>query len=188
MYTVKNILVTTDFSDCSAVAVDYAISLATKFNATLHLLHVINQPFVGLDLSGASGAPPDANETRRFAPLRDTAVCKEMQRFISEHFDEYTYVEQVFRTGHPFQEIIAYAQEYQIDLIVMATHGRTGLAHMVMGSIAEKVVRHSPVPVLTVKPAEMIEPLITQNDVEWELHLNDHSVGTPEEDREKNAK
>ncbi len=193
MYAIKNILVTTDFSEYSAVAVEYATSIATRFNATLHLLYVINEPMLGLDLAGTSGGV-QASDTSRVTQLREAGAREEMQKFISEHVDEYTYVEQVFRTGHPFQEIITYAQEHQIDLIVMATHGRTGLAHMVMGSIAEKVVRHSPVPVLTVKPAEMIEPLITQNDVEWELHLHDHSAstsdkaGSSDNDNQENTK
>lgn len=152
MYNVKNILVTTDFSEYSAEALDYAISIADMYQAELHLLHVAEEPVKGAD---------DTYEIAR----------KSMKKFVYEHVDETVWVLQAIRIGHPHEEIVQYARAYNIDLIVIATHGRTGLSHVIMGSIAEKVIRHSPVPVLTVRPPAIIERLVTEDDVVHELHI-----------------
>jgi len=77
----------------------------------------------------------------------------------------------VVRSGVAEKEILRFAEEERIDLVVMATHGWTGLRHMLMGSVAEKVVRYSPIPVLTVKPKPAREEIVRRDDVELELHL-----------------
>ncbi len=104
---------------------------------------------------------------------QEQAARNSMQQFINDTIDEYTIVTPVIRSGVPADEIAQYAREEQIDLIVMATHGRTGLAHALIGSIAEKVVRCSTVPVFVVKPTAVIEKLITEDDVAHDLHLSD---------------
>jgi nucleotide-binding universal stress UspA family protein len=76
----------------------------------------------------------------------------------------------VVRRGDPAREIVRFAREEGINLIVIATHGRTGLAHVLMGSVAEKVVRHATVPVLTAKPDSMRPPLMEQEDINEQLH------------------
>ena len=152
MYAIRKILVTTDFSDYSAAALDYAISLADIHAADLHLLHVVE------DQSKESGA-------------KENVVRKNMQKFVFEKVDEFTWVTQVIRRGHPHEEIVQYARQQHIDLIVIATHGRTGIAHVLMGSIAEKVIRYSPIPVLAVKPEAILEQLITHEDVVHDLHI-----------------
>lgn len=172
MYSIKNILVPTDFSEYSAAAIPFAESLGVQKKATIHMLHVIADVSVGLvsDVAPFAGLGRPAGA----APsTREVAMREELNRFVSEHVDEYTYIEQAIVTGQPEKEILRYVRDHHIDLIIMATHGRTGLAHILIGSIAEKIVRHSPVPVLTVKPTEVISPIITPDDIEHELHLAD---------------
>jgi nucleotide-binding universal stress UspA family protein len=154
MYTIRNILVTTDFSEFSAAALDHALSLAEFHHANVHLLHVIEER-PGLARRKGSEA----------------SASRQMSKFVYEHINEYTTVLESIRSGVPHEEFIRYAQEHGIDLIVIATHGRTGLSHVVMGSVAERVVRSSPVPVLTVKPAAVLERLVTEEDVVHDLHL-----------------
>lgn len=151
MYAIKKLLVTTDFSDYSAAALEYALSFADVHRADVHLLHAIE---------GHPNTEEEAN------------AHEKMQKFIFEKVDEYTSVHQVILVGSPPDEIIRYAREHVIDLIVIATHGRTGLAHVVMGSIAEKVIRHSTVPVLAVKPAAVLEQLVTDKDIVHDLHID----------------
>lgn len=152
MYAIKKILVTTDFSDYSASALEYAISLADVHNADVHLLHVVD------------GGPKGTRHTEKYSQSA-------MRKFIFEKVDEFQNITQAIRTGIPHEEILRYAREFQIDMIVIATHGRTGLAHVLMGSVTEKVVRHSTVPVLTVKPAAVLEKLISDEDVAADLHI-----------------
>lgn len=164
MYIVRNILVSTDFSDFSAVAVEYAASFALLYGAKIHLVHVIEPASVvgvpNLDLSTAAVS----------RELEDGAQ-EEMRKFVYWKMKNNTNLEQVVLHGDPHHEIVRYAQENEIDLIVIATHGRTGLAHMLLGSVAEKIVRLSPVPVLAVKPLEMRERILKKEDVEDDLHV-----------------
>jgi len=163
MYTIRNILVTTDFSEYSATALEYAQALALKTNVNIHLLHVSTD-------HQRRGTP----QVSRPRPEADA----QMKKFVDEHVDEYTYVGQAVRSGNPAVEILRYAGEHDVDLIIIATHGRTGLAHILLGSVAETIVRNSPVPVMTVKPSEFLEPLITGDDVANELHLTDEAPGS----------
>lgn len=152
MFTIKNILVTTDFSGYSATALDYAFPLANAAHAKVHLLHVVE------------------GRRRHSVPIGyEDADWNALQKFIAENTDEFTVVEPALAYGSPAAEIIRYAAEHKIDLIVIATHGRTGLSHVVVGSIAERIVRVSPVPVLTVKPRAFLEELLTQADIETDL-------------------
>lgn len=161
MFTIKRIVVTTDFSDFSIAALEYAFSLATVHEASVHLLHVVDvKQWHGIHKGGKSS----------IAAL-EQAARSSMQTFINDTVDEYTVVTPVIRCGVPADEIAQYAREESIDLIVMATHGRTGLAHALIGSIAESVIRCSTVPVFVVKPTAVIEKLITEDDITRDLHL-----------------
>jgi nucleotide-binding universal stress UspA family protein len=162
MFTIKKILVTTDFSDFSIAALEYAFAMATVHEASVHLLYVVD-PRARYALGKGSRSAADHEQTARVS----------MQQFINDTIDEFTVVTPVIRSGVPADEIAQYAREEQIDLIVMATHGRTGLAHALIGSIAEKVIRSSTVPVFVVKPTAVIEKLITEDDVARDLHLSD---------------
>jgi nucleotide-binding universal stress UspA family protein len=143
MIVLKSILVPTDFSDPSGSALTYARAFGETFGAALHLLHVIDEA-----LFFAWEAPPlarDDIETSARRQLEQLLTDAERQRFNATL---------VLRTGSPFVEIVRYAREQNIDLIVMGTHGRGPIAHMLIGSVAEKVVRKAPCPVLTVRHPE----------------------------------
>lgn len=164
MYIVRNILVSTDFSDFSAAAVDYAASFALLYGARIHLVHVI-------ETGSVVGVPSmEVNTAAISTELEDTAQ-EEMRKFVYWKLKNNTNLEQVILHGEPHRELVKYAQENEIDLIVIATHGRTGLAHILMGSVAEKVVRLSPVPVLAVKPLELRDRILKKEDVEEDLHV-----------------
>ena len=149
MYVVKNILVPTDFSDYSAAAIEHASTFAVMYNARLHVLHVIKEsaPVTSHHtISGAENVPP-----YRHIPTEDD-LCKFVDRWLSRQ----PKVIQAVKYGQPYKEIVKYAHEEDINLIVIATHGRTGLTHLLMGSVAEKIVRLSTIPVLTVKPPKLV--------------------------------
>ncbi len=138
----EKILFPTDFSESAENASRYAISLAKKYGSKLYVIHVV-EPFTyttdfGLDYS-AQYMEMEASAKRLLNEI--VASIKK------DNLD----VEGTVLSGEPFVEIIKYARQAHVDLIVMATHGRTGIEHMLLGSVAEKVVRKSPYPVLTVK-------------------------------------
>ena len=151
---IQKFLVTTDFSDYSLAGLEHALSMAAQFRADIHLLHVAEK---------GRGKSRQAVEA--------LARC-EMQKFITENTDEYTCIRQIILQGDPADEITRYARSNAIDMIVIATHGRTGLKHIVMGSIAEKVVRFSTVPVLTVKPTLVCERILSETDIAHDLHIH----------------
>jgi nucleotide-binding universal stress UspA family protein len=164
MYIIRNILVSTDFSDFSATAVEYASSLALLYGAKMHLVHVIESgPVVGV--------PNVELNTTALANDLESSAQEEMRKFVYWKLKNNTNLEQIILHGEPQREIVNYARENEIDLIVIATHGRTGLAHILMGSVAEKIVRLSPIPVLAVKPLEMRERILKKEDVEEDLHV-----------------
>lgn len=143
MITLERILVPTDFSDYSKPAITYACELAERFSAELHVLHVVPPPLVAAPYIGAISddmLQPEA------------AAKKELDEMEDPSFEQAAPVDRVLRMGTPFVEIVRYAKENAIDLIVMGTHGRTGVVHALIGSVAEKVVRKAPCPVLTVRP------------------------------------
>lgn len=149
MIDLNRILLPTDFSNYSHVAVGYACALAEKFGAELHLLHVVQ------DVIALVPEPGLAFPVTGIDPLEMQAAAEEgLTRVIEPENTAGLNVVRAVRQGPPFLEIIRYARENDIGLIVMGTHGRSGLAHALMGSVAEKVVRKSPCPVLTVHPAD----------------------------------
>lgn len=149
MITLKTILAPTDFSETSKVALDHAKALAEKFGATLHLLHVLPDPHAQAWSIEAAGVPVDQLQTRwgeeAKARLDEALTDAERQ---SLHAVTET------RVGHPFLEIIRYAKAHDADLIVIGTHGRGAIEHMLLGSVAEKVVRKAPCAVLTVREGQ----------------------------------
>jgi len=163
VYKIKDILVTTDFSEYSASALDYALSLADAHNADLHLLHIVERPRT----KGKRTEKQKKTATR----ASEESARRKMKKFVTERIEPTVSVRQVVLSGHPAREIVRYARSRSIDVIVIATHGRTGLAHAFLGSIAEKVVRYSPVPVLAVKPPAVIEKLVTEEDILKSLHI-----------------
>lgn len=149
MIALKNVLVPTDFSDASDAAMRYGKALATAFGAALHVVHVIEEPY----------GQPWAVEAYGFslAALQDEWVKEARTRLDASLTDEERGALKATTTtvlGHPVMEILRFANDNAVDLIVMGTHGRGPLGHVVLGSVAERVVRKAPCPVLTVRAAE----------------------------------
>jgi len=144
MITIKTILVPTDFSDASIAAQHYAEGLAEAFGSRVHLLHVVQDPYVQPWAAEAFGVSL-AGVLERW----EDDARGQLQQLAGN-----ASLECITRVGHPFVEILSYAAEHKVDLIVMGTHGRGPVAHMLLGSVAERVVRKAPCPVLTVRPAE----------------------------------
>ena len=143
---IHRILFPTDFSPSSQQAQNYACSLAENFSAELHALHVVPDP---MPIPGAEGSwiLPDYSVPK----LVHEAELELAVRMEAALTGDVTVVRSV-QIGKPVLAIIDYAKEHEIDLIVIGTHGHTGLSHLLLGSIAEKVVRLATCPVLTVHP------------------------------------
>lgn len=144
MQTFQHILLPTDFSAPAERATDIAISIGSNFASKLTLLHVIPPaPFYGY-------------EPERDWPLTLDELPREAQRVLDDALrklkERYRNVEGVLASGEPSERILSLARERGVDLIVMGTHGRRGLSHVLLGSVAERVLRGSPVGVLTVGP------------------------------------
>jgi len=147
MRSLTAILFPTDFSQSATYAWQYAMTLATQFKAVLYVLHV-------LELPPAESFPSRAARERAVRELRRKGEAR-LARWVQDRRLKRSRLRTLTAQGTPFYEILATARETGADLIVMATHGRTGLAHLLLGSVAEKVVRMAPCPVLTVKPPAM---------------------------------
>ena len=140
--SLKNILVPTDFSEHASDSIVYAIEMAQKFEASLTFLHVL-QDAVALFPEPGVAFPASGTYIQGLQDAAESGL-KQLRVSIPEGIPVSTEI----RNGTPFVEIIRFAREKPYDLIVIATHGRSGLAHVLMGSVAEKVVRKSPCPVL----------------------------------------
>ena len=149
MLSIKTVLVPTDFSDASESALNYGKAMAEAFGASLHVLHVME------DLLAHAWAAEVY--VASMPNLRDEIERESRQRLgtmLTPEDVTRLRAEIALVAGNPFIEIIRYAKANNIDLIVMGTHGRGPIAHMLLGSVAEKVVRKSPCPVLTVREAQ----------------------------------
>lgn len=149
MIQLARILLPTDFSENSNVALKYACAFAEKFSSELHLLHVV-QDLVAMVPEPGLAFPPPGDYMNELKASAEQALV----RLPGDDCGKVGAVVREVRQGPPFVEIIRYAREREIDLIVMGTHGHSGLAHMFLGSVAERVVRKAPCPVLTVRPGE----------------------------------
>jgi nucleotide-binding universal stress UspA family protein len=143
----KKILVPTDFSECSQAAVEYAVSLAKAFKGELSIFHVMEPMVYELDFSFVQPAGfPDLKDrlseslNKKLAPIQAEGISAEGFIF----------------SGEPSVEIIKFANSRQADLIVMGTRGRTGLAHVLLGSAAERVIQQAPCPVLAINASKKI--------------------------------
>jgi len=150
MFNINNILLPTDFSDLSLSAASYASDIANQYNAKVHLLYVLEKtpPILAirsLDLSEEKIIKSLEEEAKKSL---EEAVLKVKKNANSENL----ILEPVLRKGLDYVEINKYADEKVIDLIVIATHGRTGLLHTFLGSVAEKVIRYAKRPVLVITP------------------------------------
>ena len=162
MKKIKKILVPTDLSEFSLAALEFARTLAAQYRAQIHVIHVIaNEPPIACSININL-----ENHTR----TTGNSSNPEIEQFFSEQIKQDKNIVCIIRCGEASKEILKFAEEEQIDLIVLSTHGRTGLSHVLMGSVAEKVVRHSTVPVLTVKPETIRGTLLDEEDIEERPH------------------
>ena len=147
MIAIRRILVPTDFSDNSNAAIRFAAELADKFGAEIVLLHVVQD--LALVLPDAVMPTPVATPNlddmiaSAKAGIGNVVAALGLARLNPKS---------EVRVGAPATEIVAAAGDLKADLLCISTHGRTGLAHLLLGSVAEKIVRHAPCPVLTVRP------------------------------------
>lgn len=140
----QRILLTTDFSSSARHAQQYAVRLAESFGATLHALHVVSEEaFV-----------PSPEVQHRWLEAEIERARKQLQVEVGGIQIGGRPVVEVTLSGDPVHEIVKYAAEHEIDVIVLGTHGRTGMSHLLIGSVAEKVVRLATCPVLTVHPTD----------------------------------
>ncbi len=144
MKTYKRLLVPIDFSDASVAALSTALDLAHSLDAEIRTIHVhqLQVPYVG----DGGFYVPEMDEDEVLEERRN-----ELDTFIKQQGDSDINIMQEVRLGDPETEINEIADEYQVDMIVMGTHGRSGLSHLLMGSVTESVLRHTNVPVLVIR-------------------------------------
>jgi nucleotide-binding universal stress UspA family protein len=146
-FALRRILVPIDFSACSRKALAYAVPLARQFQSVLLLVYVVPvQYFVGSEFGPVEVPLPEAR-------VRHSSE-RELRRLAQEAIGGAVPVEIQVGRGQPVHEIVRVARERQVDLILLSTHGHTGLKHVLLGSVAENVVRYAPCPVLVVRQQE----------------------------------
>jgi nucleotide-binding universal stress UspA family protein len=148
MIQLKSILCPTDFSEYSRNALRYALALAGAFGAKVILLHVIEPIQVPVEYNFGISLGPEIDESS------EAALRRKLHDLVDIAHRATVDVEERLVRGAPFAEIVRCARDEKIDLVVIATHGLSGIAHLLLGSTAEKVVRKAPCPVLTVKHPE----------------------------------
>ena len=172
--TIDNVLIPTDFSACADHALSHAVELADRFGARLHILHVVNE--LDPDWYGIT----DAQE--RAVKLRDQIKTEARERLEKmapgeDHHDFETTVslQLSFDVADSINE---YVDEREIDLVVMGTHGRRGLDRLMLGNVADKLVRHAPCPVMTVSeevPWADEDEEVVFDDILAPIDFSDHS-------------
>jgi universal stress protein A len=153
MAALQHILVASDFGSSSSRAVHLAAELATRFTARLTVLHVVPEPLPLYAVEAPMAGELSTRESRERAAKRD------LDAFLVSLAGKAPLCEGVIRFGDPAHEIVAHADETSCSLIVIGTHGRRRLSRLMLGSVAETVVRSSHVPVLTVRADEAAEKL-----------------------------
>ena len=149
--TLERLLVPTDFGPASAKAINYASSFAKILGAELHLLNVVSHPHID---SEAQESWVEPQQTRMSKNIQSAEV--QLDAEIGRCGVPFERVQKHVQLGSPVREILKYAQNNRIDLIVMGTQGRKGFANFVIGSVAEQVVQQASCPVLTVHPENSI--------------------------------
>jgi universal stress protein A len=143
---IKRILAPTDFSPHAEAALRFACSLAERVGSTLHLLHILPEVVpVGPDPMLAPTLPPE------YYTETETQSLDALSKAIDPTWGHAPHLEVAVRWGDAVEGIVGYARDVSIDLIVIATHGRTGLKHVLLGSVAERIVREAPCPVLSIR-------------------------------------
>lgn len=155
MAEIKRVLLPTDFSECAMAAADYACNMVDKFGAELVVLHVVHDvandiPDFGMGLAFPAYLENTAEHRKEVIDYAQKSVDELIKSFPEVP----TSVTSNVKLGTAHREIIDFAAENDIDLIVIGTHGRTGFSHAILGSVAERVIRHATCPVLTIRHNE----------------------------------
>lgn len=153
MLEIRSILAPTDFSHHAGAALRYAVGLAERLGATLHLIHVLPDVVptapdlvAGVpDLMVAPALPAD------YYAETEAESLEALGRVLDPSWGDVPSVETAVRRGDPVSALVEYATEQGVDLIVVSTHGRWGIGHMLLGSVAERIIREAPCPVLTIR-------------------------------------
>lgn len=142
---IEKILFATDFSEGSAMALPYAVDMAKKYGARLYLVHVV------YDITKATGwYVPHVAVGEIYAEIEKNARA-EIEKIETDEMRGFEDIEHVILKGTPYEEIIRFAADNKIDLIVLGTHGRKGIDRVLFGSTAEQILRSAPCPVLSVR-------------------------------------
>lgn len=141
--SIRQILFPTDFSQPARIAQNYATALAEKFGAELHVLHVVPEIVLPATDSYTVWTLPEGGMK---------AQVEAAEKQLQVEFGSNEAVRRSVAVGFPVEEMMKYAEDHAIDLMVVGTHGHTGLSHLLLGSVAEKLVRLAKCPVLTVHP------------------------------------
>jgi nucleotide-binding universal stress UspA family protein len=146
MFPVKKILWPSDASESANKALETAIEVAKQYNAKLYGLQVVTEVPTLTD----TGPPMTGLNIPRYEEELRRGAQEALEEMVKNKVPESIEVETFIEMGKAAEVIITFAKEKGIDLIVMATHGRSGLSHLLLGSVAENVIRHSPVPTLII--------------------------------------
>ncbi len=149
MFNIKNILLPTDFSNLSLSAARYAVDIAKQYGAKVHLLNVLEKTPPILAIRSL-----DLSEDKIIKTIDDDAEKSLNAALEKINKDKSVEIIPVIKKGVDFEVINDYCKSNKIDLIVIATHGRTGILHTLLGSVAEKVIRYATCPVLVITPSE----------------------------------
>ena len=148
MIALKNVLVATDFGEAAAAALAYGRELARTFNATLHVLTVADDVYVRLGGDAYVAVLPDLQKD-----VEDSAR-RQLDALVPDDAQTVVVKRAVITSSATAASVVQYARDLGIDLIIVGTHGRGTMAHLLMGSVAERIVRTAPCPVLTVRHPE----------------------------------
>ena len=145
----SNILIPTDFSLNSEQAYEFALNFAKKSSARLHLLHVIEPIKSGLQIT----IYPDKLNFER-----DRFFCaeEELERFINKYSNSEVNICRAVSAGKPYEEILKYAKDEKIDLVILSTHGKTNLDYLIAGNVTKKILRFAEVPVVCIKTGRAV--------------------------------
>lgn len=146
MLNIRNIIVPTDFSELSKTSFSYAVDIAKRWNAKIHLMYVLEKtpPFLAM-------RSLDVNEKEVLDTMEKEAK-EDLDNLIEDFGVHELEVVPILKKGLDYEEIVKYSKDINADLIVIATHGHTGLLHTLLGSVAEKVIRYAKCPVLVTTP------------------------------------
>ena len=154
MIEIKSILAPTDFSAHSEQAVRYACRLAERLDSELHLLHVLSE----IVPAGPDPLLMPVMPAQFYKESEDRAQ-ETLDRSLDPSWEKPAKITRAVRWGSPVESIVSYAVDHRIDLVIISTHGRTGLSHVLLGSVAERIVREAPCPVLTIRDRTGARPL-----------------------------